>query len=265
MTDALRYERMIDAPPDVVFEAFTAPGGQEAFYGQDDPGWVVESECDLRVGGVWTITFGPGRDRLYRHHHRFELIDRPRRLRLATNELRPDGSSLDFTTEVTFEERYGRTLMTMSQTGLPAELRDEHSRGVPTAFARLARSIQTHTPAAEGQRLRVLDGRFVLERATGTEIAGDTEVLALVFGPDGPTRMRRDDTAADTWVALWNGDDAHDPEATGMLSAIVAPLAAGRISVWVTSSYDGDLIFVGADRLDEAIETLRRAGHHITR
>ena len=35
--------------------------------------------------------------------------------------------------------------------------------------------------------------------------------------------MRRDDTGEDAWSALWNGDEAHDVQATGMLSAIVAP------------------------------------------
>ena len=48
MTDELRLERVIDAPPDVVFDAFTTDGGQIAFYGTDDPGWIVESQCDLR-------------------------------------------------------------------------------------------------------------------------------------------------------------------------------------------------------------------------
>ena len=38
MTDELRLERVIDAPPDVVFDAFTTDGGQIAFYGTDDPG-----------------------------------------------------------------------------------------------------------------------------------------------------------------------------------------------------------------------------------
>ena len=45
MTDELRIERVIGAPPGVVFDAFTTRGGQEAFYGTDDPGWIVESRC----------------------------------------------------------------------------------------------------------------------------------------------------------------------------------------------------------------------------
>jgi dihydrofolate reductase len=53
----LRFERLIAARPERVFDAFTDPEGQREFYGQDDPGWIVESRCDLRVGGVWSIRF----------------------------------------------------------------------------------------------------------------------------------------------------------------------------------------------------------------
>ena len=142
MIDEVRFERVIDAPPDVVFEAFTTDGGQQAFYGQDDPGWIVESDCDLRVGGVWTVTFGPSRSHLYRHRHVFEVIDRPWRLVLATTEFRADGSSLEIAIEFTFEEHDGKTLMTMTQSGFPtADLRDEHGRGMPNAVARLERAI----------------------------------------------------------------------------------------------------------------------------
>jgi hypothetical protein len=85
------------------------------------------------------------------------------------------------------------------------------------------------------------------------------DVLAVVFGPDGSTVMRRDDAGADAWSALWNGDEAHDVQATGMLSAIVAPLAAAGVPVWVVSSFDGDLVLVPTDRLeiDEPIATTR--------
>lgn len=112
--------------------------------------------------------------------------------------------------------------------------------------------------------MRVLEGRFSLEQATDAcELASQADLLALVFGPDGRTAVRRDDAAEDTWAALWNGDEAHDPQATGMLSAIVATLAAGELPVWVASSFDGDLVLVPASRLDEAVDVVRHAGHHI--
>ena len=147
MSRDVEFARLIDATPEEVFDAFTEPEGQAAFYGQDDPGWVVESHCDLRIGGVWTVAFGPSPRELYRHRHVFEAIERPHRLVLASTETRLDGSSFHTQLEFTFEARDGKTLMTMAQRGFPtAELRDEHERGVPNAFARLERLILSGTP-----------------------------------------------------------------------------------------------------------------------
>jgi hypothetical protein len=114
------------------------------------------------------------------------------------------------------------------------------------------------------QTLRVLDGSYVLDRPPeGIDLDLRADVLAFVFGPDGSTVMRRDDAGADAWSALWNGDEAHDVQATGMLSAIVAPLAAAGVPVWVVSSFNGDLVLVPTDRLDEACEVLQAAGHQV--
>jgi hypothetical protein len=120
-------------------------------------------------------------------------------------------------------------------------------------------------PAAGHQNLRVLEGRFVLARVTAVgAVALEADLLALVLGPDGGAAMRRDDAAEDAWAALWNGDHAHDPDATGMLSAIVAPLAAAELPVWTAASYDGDIVLIPADRLDQAVDVLRGAGHQVT-
>ncbi|MGN6425704.1 MAG: ACT domain-containing protein [Leifsonia sp.] len=117
---------------------------------------------------------------------------------------------------------------------------------------------------ADQQTVRVLSGRFVLERAADARDAAD--ILAAVNGPDGGAVMRRVDEAedpADAWAALWNGDAAHPPDATGMLAAIVAPLAAGAVPVWVAASFDGDIVLVPAARLDEVTRLLAEAGHRV--
>jgi hypothetical protein len=75
--------------------------------------------------------------------------------------------------------------------------------------------------------------------------------------------MRRDDTAEEAWVALWSGDEAHSPDTTGMVSAIVAPLAAGNVAVWVAASFDGDIVLVPEDQFGKASELLRKAGHRL--
>jgi uncharacterized protein YndB with AHSA1/START domain len=142
MSRELEFERLIDAPPELVFDAFTSPEGQREFYGKDSPGWIVESRCDLRVGGVWSVSFGPSPSELYRHDHVFEEIERPHRLRLTTTETRLDGSSFVIATEFSFEARGEATLMTVTQDGFETKaLRDEHLVGVPHAFARLQRAV----------------------------------------------------------------------------------------------------------------------------
>jgi uncharacterized protein YndB with AHSA1/START domain len=144
MTHELQFERMIDASPEDVFDAFTEPGGQVAFYRQNEPGWIVRSECDLRVGGVWTVEFGPSEDRIYRHRHVFKVIDRPRRLLTTTTETRLDGSSFDTEMEFVLAEQEGKTLLTLFHRGFPtSELRDEHTRGLPDAYAHLGEFVRT--------------------------------------------------------------------------------------------------------------------------
>lgn len=145
MSLELRFERVIAALPERVFAAFTDPEGQREFYGKDTPGWVVESACDLRVGGVWSIAFGPSRGELYRHRHEFQVIEPPRRILMTTTETRLDGSNFETSSEFTFASHAQGTLMTMTQTGFQtAELRDEHTVGVPHAFDRLEDVLERH-------------------------------------------------------------------------------------------------------------------------
>ena len=87
--------------------------------------------------------------------------------------------------------------------------------------------------------------------------------LAQIRGPDGCTCVRRDDEAADAWVALWSGDEPHTPDATGMLSAVVSPLADGAIPVMAASTFHADLILVPAQRIEQAVGLLRDAGHEV--
>jgi uncharacterized protein YndB with AHSA1/START domain len=139
----LRFERVFDARPEEVFDAFTDPAGLEEMYGLDEPGWVVESEGDVGVGGTWSVAFGPSRGELYVFRHEFEVIERPKRVVFRSNEMDPDGSSFDAIVEVTFEEEGAKTLMTLVERGFPsAESRDQHELGLPHAFDRVERFLR---------------------------------------------------------------------------------------------------------------------------
>ena len=126
MSYRLTVERVFEASAEEVFDAFTSAEAQRVWLRDaGDPDAVLETECDPRVGGRWVTAWGPSRDQLYRETNVFEVVDRPRRLVMATTSSTPDGFTLDTRTEVTFEEHDGRTRMTVVQSGFPtAELRD---------------------------------------------------------------------------------------------------------------------------------------------
>ena len=53
-----------------------------------------------------------------------------------------------------------------------------------------------------------------------------------------------------------------DFQITGIISSLTMPLAAKQISVFSISTYETDYLVVPEDRLDDATDVLRRAGHH---
>jgi uncharacterized protein YndB with AHSA1/START domain len=139
MTHDLRVERVLDAAPETVFTAFTDPDAQQEMYA-DAPDWVVRSECDLRVGGRWTIEFGPPAGRPARETCVFEAVEPPRRLVYRSTMTTPDGSSLVTRTQITFEgTAAGQTRVTVVQSGFASTgLRDEFADGWSSILRGLA-------------------------------------------------------------------------------------------------------------------------------
>ena len=141
MSHDLRLERTYDAAQEVVFDAFTDPEAQQELYA-DAPDWIVEATCDLRVGGRWTIAFGPAGSTPARETNVFQVVDRPRRLVYASTMAMPDGSNIDTSMEVTFEEEAGRTRLTIVQRGFPTpERREEFAGGWSSILDRLLRVV----------------------------------------------------------------------------------------------------------------------------
>ena len=152
MTHELTLERLFDAPPEVVFDAFTDPGAQKELYA-DAPDWIVESACDLRVGGRWSISFGPPGSEPARETNVFEEVDRPRRLVYRSTMTIPDGSSFDTGMQVTFEEEQGKTRLTLVQSGFPdAAARDSFGSGWASILDGLERAVRG-IPAREQRRV----------------------------------------------------------------------------------------------------------------
>jgi uncharacterized protein YndB with AHSA1/START domain len=146
MTYELKIERLFDAPPELVFDTLVDPEAQDELFNDQLEGWrLLKSEIDLRVGGTWTIFFGPGDgkgepDRL---DSVFTEIDRPRRLAYDLSMFVGEwGRTVDSTVAYTFEDRDGKTLLTIVQSGFETEAdRDAYLEGTPGFIDSLQRAV----------------------------------------------------------------------------------------------------------------------------
>jgi uncharacterized protein YndB with AHSA1/START domain len=134
MTYELRLDRVFDAPPDVVFDAFVDPATQERLHGGGRPDWIVlRNETDVRVGGTSVYAMGPPGQEPDVETRVFTVVERPHRLEMRhTMDVAEWGRAIETTVTITFEERDGATLFTMIQTGFEdAETRDDFQSGWP--------------------------------------------------------------------------------------------------------------------------------------
>ncbi len=121
MSYELKVERLIDATPEEVFDAYTDPVAQQGWFTILNEGMIVENEVDLRVGGNWVSRWGSSPEEMYGETQTFVEIDRPHRLVTKSTGTSPDGASIDTHVEITFREDGGKTLMTIVQTGFTDE------------------------------------------------------------------------------------------------------------------------------------------------
>jgi uncharacterized protein YndB with AHSA1/START domain len=151
----LVISRLIDAPRDLVFKAWTHPDHVGQWWGPD--GFTTTTrEIDVRPGGVWRyVMHGPdGTD--YPNRIDFREIAEPERLVYDHSGDSPDDPSR-FLTTVTFEDQAGKTLLTMRALFETAALRDQVVReygaeeGGKQHLARLAVHLENTAIATEDE------------------------------------------------------------------------------------------------------------------
>jgi len=102
--------RTINAPARIVFEAFTKAELLKRWWVPKSLGVsLLSCEADVRVGGRYRFVFGHGASEPMAFYGRYLEVTPPSRL-VWTNEEGDDGGAV---TTVTFEERGGKTLLTM--------------------------------------------------------------------------------------------------------------------------------------------------------
>jgi uncharacterized protein YndB with AHSA1/START domain len=141
----LRVERLIDAPPEVVFDVFVDPNLQAEIHGSSEPDWEVsKAETDVRVGGTATYHMGKKGSEPDKEVREFSVVDRPNRL-VFTHRMDVadwDGPPIETEMTVTFEDQDGKTLVRMVQTGFEsAEVRDGFMEGWPEYLKTLERVV----------------------------------------------------------------------------------------------------------------------------
>ncbi|MBS1676455.1 MAG: SRPBCC family protein [Actinobacteria bacterium] len=113
--------REFDAPRHLVFRAYTEPDLIKRWWA-GRRGTVTVAEVDLRVGGAWryAMTAEGGFEVAFRGEYR-EVVADERLVYTEIFEMQPDEGAV---TTVTFEEREGRTVLTMVVEMPSTETRD---------------------------------------------------------------------------------------------------------------------------------------------
>lgn len=122
MTNEITITRLIDAPRERVFDAWTDPAALDQWWGPQ--GFTTTTETiDIRPGGVWKYTMRGPDGVEYPNLITYDAIDRPERITYSHGETegRPD----DFHTTITFADEGGGTRITMTSVFKSAEMRQQ--------------------------------------------------------------------------------------------------------------------------------------------
>jgi uncharacterized protein YndB with AHSA1/START domain len=123
MTYEMRMERLFDAPPEVVFDAYVDPEVQQEMWANMMPGTrVPESRIELREGGSWTVEYAPVDGKSDRLTNVISVVERPTRLVCRQSYFAAAwGVTKETETTLTFDDQDGKTLMTILMTGFDSE------------------------------------------------------------------------------------------------------------------------------------------------
>lgn len=153
MTYDLKIERLLDAPPELVFDTVVDPAFQDEMFTDQIEGWIVHRfDVDLRIGGTWTLEAGPrdGSEPNDVLTSVFTEIDRPRRLAYDTTMFVGEwGRDVRYSVSMTFEEQDGKTLLTLVESGFETEeVRDAYLSGAPGYVDSVQRVAERRAAAA---------------------------------------------------------------------------------------------------------------------
>jgi uncharacterized protein YndB with AHSA1/START domain len=132
----IRIERTFRAAAQEVFEAWTSVEVLRRWWHAEHDWETPHAELDLRVGGAIRIVMrDPFEDRDHGGGGEFTEIDPPRRL--AFTWTWDDAPSSRQLIEVDFTDHGDRTTVVLTNSGIPAQARDDHVLGWQNSFDNL--------------------------------------------------------------------------------------------------------------------------------
>jgi uncharacterized protein YndB with AHSA1/START domain len=136
---ALTVTRVIDAPPERVFRAWTDPARVAQWWGPK--GFVtVDHDMDIRPGGTYRFTMRSPEGTDHRKRGRYLEIVEPERIVFTFAWAEPNGHlGHETLITVTFEPLGSRTKLTLRQANFDtAARRDDHTSGWTSCLERFA-------------------------------------------------------------------------------------------------------------------------------
>lgn len=153
MTYEMTMERLFDAPRELVFDTYLDPAVQQEMWASMLPGTrVLEAEIEAREGATWTVEYPPVDGKSDRLTSVFSAVERPRRLVLHQSYFAAAwGVTKETDTTLTFEDRDGRTLLTILMTGFDSP---QEQGGAKAGWKGLLDVLQRTVESQVGGRAR---------------------------------------------------------------------------------------------------------------
>ena len=139
----LHLERVIDAPREAVFAAWTTAAAMEEWYRDGEEHTVRVLELDVRVGGGYRIEWGPAGQPPHLENGVYEVVEPPARLVMTETLDTADGGGWSNTrVTVELEDQNGKTLLKLTHENLPSrEHRDGAAGGWPGFIDRIEQLV----------------------------------------------------------------------------------------------------------------------------
>jgi uncharacterized protein YndB with AHSA1/START domain len=138
MTHQLKVTEVIEAAPKAVLDGFLD------MYGENRAAWIHRSELDLRVGGAWSVDFGPPGPPDFHEDRVITAYEPGRRLAYSMTATYEDAPPLRAEVEIDCEPLDGNTQVTLTQGDFATvEQRDEFENAWRDVLALLRSSVTT--------------------------------------------------------------------------------------------------------------------------